>query len=127
MRDTDYEYYVLMRNLNTRKKEYLVRTATRLTRGVIIKEASETATRPIVPPQQQLDLKDKGKGIMQEPEKPLKVKGKDQIEYNIDVAQRLQAELDEEVRLEREREEEASNVALIEEWDFIEARIDADA
>ncbi|GKE14545.1 hypothetical protein Tco_1422122, partial [Tanacetum coccineum] len=74
-------------------------TATRLTRGVIMKEASETATRPIIPPQQQLDLKDKGKGIMQEPEKLVKVKGKHQIEYDADVAQRLQAELDEEVRL----------------------------
>ncbi|GJX48479.1 putative ribonuclease H-like domain-containing protein [Tanacetum coccineum] len=56
-------------------------TATRLTRGVIMKEASETTTRPIVPPQQQLEPKDKGKGIMQEPEKPVKVKGKDQIKY----------------------------------------------
>ncbi|GJX14650.1 putative ribonuclease H-like domain-containing protein [Tanacetum coccineum] len=88
-------------------------TATRLTRGVIMKEASETATRSIVPPQQQFDPKDKGKGIMQEPEKPVKVKGKDQIKYDADVAQRLQAELDEEVRLEREREEEASNAALL--------------
>ncbi|GJR17086.1 hypothetical protein Tco_0965613 [Tanacetum coccineum] len=72
--------------------------------------------------------KDKGvmKGIMQEPEKPVKVKGKDQIEYDVDVAQRLQAELDEGARLEREREEEASNVALIKEWDSIEATIDAD-
>ncbi|GJV13388.1 hypothetical protein Tco_1354929 [Tanacetum coccineum] len=102
-------------------------TTTRLTRGVIMKEASETATRPIVPPQQQLDPKDKGKGIMQEPEKPVKVKSKDQIEYDADVAQRLQAELDEKVRLERERKEEDSNAALIEEWDSIEARIDADA
>ncbi|GJW91390.1 hypothetical protein Tco_0168943 [Tanacetum coccineum] len=70
--------------------------------------SSETATRPI-------------------PEKLVKVKGKDQIEYDADMANRLQAELDEEVKLEREREEEASNVALIEEWDTIEARIDADA
>ncbi|GJU35383.1 hypothetical protein Tco_1183737 [Tanacetum coccineum] len=61
-------------------------------------EASETATRPIVPPQQQLiippqqqlDPKDKGKGIMQGPKKPVKVKGKDQIEYDIDMAKRLQ-------------------------------------
>ncbi|GJW66136.1 hypothetical protein Tco_0118020 [Tanacetum coccineum] len=82
-------------------------TATRLTRGVIMKEA--------IPPQQQLDPKDKGKGIMQEPEKPVKVKGKDQIKYDADMAKRLQVELDEEVRLKREREEEASNAALIEE------------
>ncbi|GJT55732.1 hypothetical protein Tco_0990786 [Tanacetum coccineum] len=72
-----------------------------------MRKASETTTRPIVPPQQELDLKDKGKGIMQEPEKPVKVKGKDQIEYDADMAKILQAELDEEIRLEREREEEA--------------------
>ncbi|GJU54730.1 hypothetical protein Tco_1228444 [Tanacetum coccineum] len=43
---------------------------------------------------------------MVEPEKSKKKK--DQIEYDADVAQRLQAELDKEARLEREREEEAS-------------------
>ncbi|GKB25666.1 hypothetical protein Tco_0865067 [Tanacetum coccineum] len=111
----------------SKEKRVSSETATRLTRGVIIKEASETATRPIVPPQQQLNPKDKGKGIMQEPKKPVKVKGKYQIEYDVDVAQRLQAELDEEVRLEREREEKASNATLIEEWDSIKARIDVDA
>ncbi|GJY55819.1 hypothetical protein Tco_0454934 [Tanacetum coccineum] len=58
---------------------------------------------------------DKGKGIMQEPEKPVKVKGKDKIKYDADVAQRLQAELDKEAGLEREREEESSNAALIKE------------
>ncbi|GJZ30027.1 hypothetical protein Tco_0575074, partial [Tanacetum coccineum] len=89
---------------------------------------SETTTRPIVPTQQQLDPKDKGKGIMQEPKKPVKAKGKDQIEYDADIAKRLQAELDE-VRLEREREKEkeASYAAFIEEWDTIKARIYADA
>ncbi|GKB87162.1 hypothetical protein Tco_0959434 [Tanacetum coccineum] len=61
---------------------------------------------------------------MQEPEKPVKVKGKDQIEYNADMAKRLQTKLDKEVGIEREREEEASNDALIKEWDSIEARID---
>ncbi|GJZ09220.1 hypothetical protein Tco_0543503 [Tanacetum coccineum] len=63
---------------------------------------------------------------MQEPEKPVKVKGKDQIEYDADVAQRLQAELDEEAMLEREREEEASKAANIAEWDDIQAMMDAD-
>ncbi|GKE70329.1 hypothetical protein Tco_1528401 [Tanacetum coccineum] len=38
-------------------------TATRLARGVIVKEVSETATRPTMPPPQ-LDPKDKEKGIM---------------------------------------------------------------
>ncbi|GKD17936.1 hypothetical protein Tco_1207094, partial [Tanacetum coccineum] len=45
-------------------------TATRLTRGVIMKEASETATRSTMPPPQ-INPKDKGKGIMQELEKPV--------------------------------------------------------
>ncbi|GJR34875.1 hypothetical protein Tco_1210559 [Tanacetum coccineum] len=61
---------------------------------------------------------------MVEPEK-LKKK-KDQIEYDANVAQRLQAELDEEVRLKREREEEASKAANIDEWDDVQAMMDAD-
>ncbi|GKF63717.1 hypothetical protein Tco_0187165, partial [Tanacetum coccineum] len=81
-------------------KEKSSETAPKTTRGVIMKESSETATRPTVPPQQQLDPKDKAQ---------------------------LQAELKEEEWLAREREEEASNVALIQEWDSIEARIDVDA
>ncbi|GJV07290.1 hypothetical protein Tco_1344946 [Tanacetum coccineum] len=63
---------------------------------------------------------------MQEPEKPVKVKGKDQIEYDADVAQRLQAELDKEAMLKRAREEEASKAANIAEWDDVQAIIDAD-
>ncbi|GKB43495.1 putative ribonuclease H-like domain-containing protein [Tanacetum coccineum] len=93
-------------------------------KGVMFKEPSEPTTTSR--PQSQIPAKDKGKCIMQEPEKPVKVKGKDQIEYDAAVAQRLQAELDEEARIEREREEEASNAALIEEWDSIEATIDVD-
>ncbi|GJZ55247.1 hypothetical protein Tco_0610440, partial [Tanacetum coccineum] len=94
-------------------------------KGVLFKEPSEPTTTSR--PQPQILAKDKGKGIMEEPKKLVKVKGKDQIEYDADVAQRLQAELNKEVMLEREREEEASNAALIEEWDSIEARIDDDA
>nr|GEY50425.1 reverse transcriptase domain-containing protein [Tanacetum cinerariifolium] len=72
--------------------------STRLTRGVIMKEASETTSRPIVPPQQQLDPKDKVKGIMQEPKKP--VKGNDQIELDEEVAQRLEAQMQAEFKEE---------------------------
>ncbi|GJR38086.1 hypothetical protein Tco_1213770 [Tanacetum coccineum] len=61
---------------------------------------------------------------MVEPEKPKKKK--DKIEYDSDVAQRLQEELDEEARLEREREEEASKAANITEWDDVQAMMDAD-
>ncbi|GKC23640.1 hypothetical protein Tco_1025790 [Tanacetum coccineum] len=56
----------------------------------------------------------------------VKVKGKDQIKYDVDVAQRLKAELDEEARLEREREEEASKAANITEWDDVQAMMDAE-
>ncbi|GJT58257.1 hypothetical protein Tco_0993311 [Tanacetum coccineum] len=96
-------------------------------KGVLFKELSEPTTITTSRPQPHILAKDKRKGIMQEPEKLVKVKGKDQIEYDADVAQRLQAELDKEARLESEREEEASNATLIKEWDSIEARIDADA
>ncbi|GKA15692.1 hypothetical protein Tco_0695439 [Tanacetum coccineum] len=66
--------------------------------GVVIGEQSEstTRTRP-----QQLPSKDKGKAIMEELEKPTKIK--DQIRHDEEVAQRLQAqmqaELEEEDRL----------------------------
>ncbi|GJW62077.1 uncharacterized mitochondrial protein-like protein [Tanacetum coccineum] len=67
---------------------------------------------------------DKGKGIMEEPEKP--TKRKDQIRHDEEVAQRLQAQLQaefkEEERLTREKEEEANIVS----WDNVQATIDAD-
>ncbi|GJX79844.1 putative ribonuclease H-like domain-containing protein [Tanacetum coccineum] len=71
--------------------------------------------------------KDKGKAKMTELEKPLKKK--DQIMYDQEVAlnlqAQLQAELEEEERLARQKEEEA-NIALIESWDNTQAMMDAD-
>ncbi|GKB35038.1 hypothetical protein Tco_0879980 [Tanacetum coccineum] len=101
-------------------------TTTRLLRGVIMQEPSESGTRPIVPPQKQLDPKDKGKGMMQEPEKPVKMKGKDQIAFDEEVARRLeaqlQAEFEEEERVARQREKEANLIS----WDNTQAMIEAD-
>ncbi|GJX13799.1 hypothetical protein Tco_0205557 [Tanacetum coccineum] len=61
---------------------------------------------------------------MEEPKKP--TKRKDQIRHDKEVAQRLQAqmqaELEEEDRLVRQREEEANIVS----WDNVQAMIDAD-
>ncbi|GJW47171.1 hypothetical protein Tco_0078817 [Tanacetum coccineum] len=78
-------------------------------RGVVMQEPSETVTRPTIPPQQH-DPKDKGNGKMVKQEKPLKKK--DQIKFDEEIAQRLQAqmqaELEEEERLAREREEDAN-------------------
>ncbi|GJT76000.1 putative ribonuclease H-like domain-containing protein [Tanacetum coccineum] len=102
-------------------------TAKRLTRGVVMREASETTTRSMVPPQPHILAKDKGKSIMQEPEKPLKKK--DQIKLDEELARKLaeemQVELEEEERSARQREEEA-NIALIKEWDNVQAMMDAD-
>ncbi|GJW39194.1 hypothetical protein Tco_0065039 [Tanacetum coccineum] len=64
---------------------------------------SESGTRPIVPPQQQLNPKDKGKGNMVEQEKPLKKK--DQIAFDEEVARRLEAQLQAELEEEEERGE----------------------
>ncbi|GJZ71946.1 hypothetical protein Tco_0635797, partial [Tanacetum coccineum] len=71
--------------------------------------------------------KDKGKGIMiEEPMKP--IKKKDLIRLDEEVALKLQAEFDEEETLAREKaeKEKEANIALIEEWDDIQAKIEAD-
>ncbi|GJX86033.1 hypothetical protein Tco_0336807 [Tanacetum coccineum] len=72
-----------------------IRSAKPKVKGVVIGEQSEstTRTRP-----QQLPSKDKGKGIMEEPEKP--TKKKDQIRIDEELTFRLQAE-EEEARLEK--------------------------
>nr|GEV79488.1 hypothetical protein [Tanacetum cinerariifolium] len=81
----------------------------------------------MLPPQQKLDPKDKGKGKMVKPEKPLKKK--EQIEVDEKVARnleaQLQAELEEEERLARQKEEEAK-IALIAKWNDVQAMMDAD-
>nr|GEW38988.1 hypothetical protein [Tanacetum cinerariifolium] len=72
--------------------------------------------------------KPKVKGlVIQEPE-PIKPKKKDQMRLDEEAANRLQAELDEEARLAREKEvkEQEANFALIKTWDDIQAKIDAD-
>ncbi|GJY93262.1 putative ribonuclease H-like domain-containing protein [Tanacetum coccineum] len=67
--------------------------------------------------------KDKGKGIMIE--EPIKPKKKDvQIMLDEEAAKKLQAEFDEEERLTREKD--GANIALTEEWDDIQAKIEAD-
>nr|GEV68599.1 retrovirus-related Pol polyprotein from transposon TNT 1-94 [Tanacetum cinerariifolium] len=66
---------------------------------------------------------DKGKGIMiEEPVKPNK---NDQIRLDEEAAKKLQVEFDEEERLAREKaeKEERANIALIEVWDDIKAKI----
>nr|GEU69650.1 putative ribonuclease H-like domain-containing protein [Tanacetum cinerariifolium] len=103
-------------------------TTTPKAKGIVMQEPKETTIRTIgkttVPSQ---SSEDKGKAKMIESEKPLKKK--DQIMIDEEVARnleaQLQAKLEEEERLARQKEEEA-NIALISEWDDVQAMIDAD-
>ncbi|GJV56171.1 hypothetical protein Tco_1457176 [Tanacetum coccineum] len=93
-------------------------------KGVVVQEPSEFR----VPQEAQPSIsKDKGKGIMIEPEVPLK--RKDQIALDEQIARDIQAKLDaeliEEENLARKQEEEA-NIALIESWENTQAMIEAD-
>ncbi|GKD44497.1 hypothetical protein Tco_1269142 [Tanacetum coccineum] len=82
-----------------------------------------------------IDLKDKGKGVLveEEPKKLVKVKRRDQglaqIEGDAELAQILHeeelAELDR-AQKERQKQKEATSAALAENFDEIQARIDAD-
>nr|GEY95757.1 hypothetical protein [Tanacetum cinerariifolium] len=81
-------------------KEKSSETATRPTKRVIMREASETTTKPTVPPQQKLDPKDK--------------------------VVRLQAELDKEERQRIAMVHESASSFNVEEWEDIEARVEAD-
>ncbi|GKC98318.1 hypothetical protein Tco_1168593, partial [Tanacetum coccineum] len=97
-------------------------------RGVVVQEPSEFKTTSSSLQASQLPhAKDKGKGIMVKPEVPLKKK--DQLTLNEEMARnleaQLQAELIEEERIARQKEEEA-NIALLESWDNTQAMMDAD-
>nr|GFC61184.1 hypothetical protein [Tanacetum cinerariifolium] len=85
----------------------------------------EVSTADLVPTTG--EAKDKGKGKIIEPEKPLK--WKDQIMIDEKVARNLkaqmQAELEEEERLARQKEEK-DNIAQIESLDNTQAMMDAD-
>ncbi|GJW40035.1 hypothetical protein Tco_0065880 [Tanacetum coccineum] len=106
-------------------------------KGVAIKDV-EDSPRPIrsittLQPLPTIDPKDKGKDVLveKEPEKLEKVKRRDQglaqIKSDAELAQRLHeeelAELDR-AQKERQKQEEATSVALAEEFDEIQAIID---
>ncbi|GKC07178.1 hypothetical protein Tco_0998788 [Tanacetum coccineum] len=69
-------------------------------------------------------IQDKGKAKMIEPEPVKKLSKKDQLKIDEEVAQRLQAEFDEQERIKREKVE--ANIALKETWDDIQPKIEAD-
>ncbi|GKA17723.1 hypothetical protein Tco_0697560 [Tanacetum coccineum] len=90
-------------------------------KGVVIKEPSTKTTTTTISSQQ--PSQDNGKGIMVE-ETMKTMKKKDLISLDEETAKRLQVEFDEDERLTRKKDE--ANVALIEEWDDIQAKIEAD-
>ncbi|GJR08241.1 putative ribonuclease H-like domain-containing protein [Tanacetum coccineum] len=93
-------------------------------RGVVVQEPSEFRVPQETQP---LSSKDKGKGIMIEPEVPLKRKDQIALDEQIirDIQAKLDAELLEEQKLARKQEEEA-NIALIESWENTQAMMEAD-
>ncbi|GJZ42027.1 hypothetical protein Tco_0588913 [Tanacetum coccineum] len=105
-----------------------LKTAKPKVKGIIFKEPVESTIITTLSSQQpsQVKVHDKGKVKMVEPEKPMKKK--ELIRLDKEIASKLQAEFDEEVRLAREKvkEEQEANVALTEEWDNVQAMIDVD-
>ncbi|GJZ67456.1 hypothetical protein Tco_0630696 [Tanacetum coccineum] len=110
-------------------EEPVVSVAT-TTKSIPVSTAEEeqvpASTKTFSSSQSQLpQVKDKGKGKMVEPEVPLKKK--DQVALDEEMARnleaQLQAELIEEERLARQKEEEA-NIALIESWDKTQAMME---
>nr|GFA82853.1 hypothetical protein [Tanacetum cinerariifolium] len=86
-------------------------------KGIVFHEPEEStiiATTEIITKSKSCD---KGKGIMVE--EPVKLKKKDQIQLDEEVALKLQAEFNKEQRLvgERAQQEKEANIALIETWD----------
>ncbi|GKB17345.1 hypothetical protein Tco_0851268 [Tanacetum coccineum] len=94
-------------------------------KGVVIQELGESTTT-ISSQLSSQQSQDKGKGILIEPVKPMNKK--DLIRLDEETALNLQAEFDKEERLAREKaeKEEEANIALIETWDDIQAKIDVD-
>ncbi|GKE81312.1 hypothetical protein Tco_1551312, partial [Tanacetum coccineum] len=92
---------------------------------VVIQELGESTTTisSQLSSQQSQDI---DKGILIEPVKP--IKKKDIVRLDEEAALKLQAEFDEEERLAREKakKEKEANIDLIETWDDIQAKIDAD-
>ncbi|GJS21764.1 hypothetical protein Tco_0450396 [Tanacetum coccineum] len=85
------------------------------------RDPDESTTRTTLTPIP-LNIKDKGKAKMIEPEKPLKMK--EQIRLDEELAFKLQAEEEEQARLAREKAEKVEEANIS--WDNVQAMIVAD-
>ncbi|GJT94725.1 hypothetical protein Tco_1090243 [Tanacetum coccineum] len=92
---------------------------------ITFRDAGETTTRTPTSVSSS-SIKDKGKAKMVEPEVPLNKK--DQIRLDEELARRLDVKEQEAARLERENVElqKQATLAKIEEWDNVQAMMDAD-
>ncbi|GJY73969.1 putative ribonuclease H-like domain-containing protein [Tanacetum coccineum] len=91
---------------------------------LVIHEEEQATTLSISSQQpSQLKVQDKGKGKMVEPEKP--IKKKELIRLDEEIASKLQAKFDKEVRLAREKAEKEEEANIVS-WDNVQAMIDAD-
>ncbi|GKC34515.1 hypothetical protein Tco_1046899 [Tanacetum coccineum] len=102
--------------VNAAEETVKLKSARPKTRGVVMKEPSESITTTTTIPS-----KDKGKGIMVE--EPLNMK-KDQISFDKQEAIRLQAHFYKEARIAREKEE--ANATLIAQWNDIQDKVKTD-
>ncbi|GKA23568.1 reverse transcriptase domain-containing protein [Tanacetum coccineum] len=91
---------------------------------VVFKEPVESTTTISSQQPSHAKIQDKGKAKMIEPRPVKKLSNKDQLKLDEEVAQRLQAEFDEQERIKREKAK--ANIALKETWDDIHAKIEAD-
>ncbi|GKD49849.1 hypothetical protein Tco_1278825, partial [Tanacetum coccineum] len=89
-------------------------------KGIVLQEPSESTTTTTISSQGL--SQDKGKGILVEPENPLKKK--DQLKLDEEIALKLQAEIDEEERIARAEEEKIDEANIA--WDDIQAKVDVD-
>ncbi|GJT31323.1 hypothetical protein Tco_0911598, partial [Tanacetum coccineum] len=104
-------------------------------KGVAFKDV-EDSSRPArsiltLKPLLIIDPKDKGKGVLQEPEPAKKMAKSDfdaaQIARDAEIARQLEVDWQAEEERKRQGEEEASKAAIAEMYDEVQAGIDADA
>ncbi|GKE07643.1 hypothetical protein Tco_1399661 [Tanacetum coccineum] len=95
-------------------------------KGLVIHE-QEPAPTPTVSSQQpsQLNVQDKGKGKMVEPEPVKKLSKQDQLMLDEELAFKLQAKEEEEERLAREKAQQTKEANIVS-WDNVQAMIDTD-
>ncbi|GKD64394.1 hypothetical protein Tco_1306502, partial [Tanacetum coccineum] len=82
-------------------------------KGLVIHEKEQATTPPVSLRQPlQAKIQDKGKAKMIKPEPVKKLSKKDQLKLDEEVAQRLQAEFDEQERIEREKAREQEELTI---------------